>query len=284
MTESAEPLTAWAGRPVDTLRIEWGVPTLLAYDSVASTNDIARSLAASGAAPFTTVLADRQTAGRGRRGRGWFAPAGSALLCSILLRPQRASDLASSATPIRVGLAVARAIERATGVRVLVKWPNDVLAQDRRKLAGVLCEAAQGPHGHHVVAGVGINVSQRPDQWPGELRGLAVSLDELSGKGVDRVALAGTLIAELKSGVADLDRPLNAAECEAWHDRDALLGRTIRVDDGEIGTAEGITPEGALRFRDQAGPRVLWAGTVRTLEHDATTVAANPTDREEGRR
>jgi BirA family transcriptional regulator, biotin operon repressor / biotin---[acetyl-CoA-carboxylase] ligase len=284
MTESAEPLTAWAGRPVDTLRIEWGVPTLLAFDSVASTNDIARSLASSGAAPFTTILADRQTAGRGRRGRSWIAPAGTALLCSILLRPRRAWDLASSATPIRVGLAVARAIERATGAPVLVKWPNDVLAPDRRKLAGVLCEAAQGPHGHHVVAGVGINVSQRADEWPDELRGLALSLAELAGTGIDRAALAGALIAELKSGVADLDRPLSVAECNAWHDRDALLGRTIRVDDGEIGTAEGITPEGALRFRDQAGPRILWAGTVRTLDHDTTTAAAIATDREEGRR
>lgn len=292
MTRSVEPpLTAWAGRPIDALRREWGVPRLLALAATTSTNDVARRLAEEGAPPFTTVLADEQTAGRGRRGRVWAAPHGTALLASILLRPaaprtgkshgDRGDTL--STTPLRVGLALARAIEIATGVVVRLKWPNDVLAPDGRKIAGILCEGAQGPAGSYVVAGIGVNVSQREADWAADLRSRAASLAQLAASPPDRAALAGALIAALRRAETRFGQPLNEEECAEWAGRDALRGRAVRVDDRLEGTADGITPEGALLLRGPAGPLVLWTGTVRTLETATAAASHDPSHPEDPR-
>ena len=128
-----------------------------------STNERARQLAARGAPHGTLVTASEQTAGRGRQGRTWSAPAGRALLCSLLLRdPPRL-------LPMAAGVAVAE----VAGARAMIKWPNDILI-DGRKVAGILVEGR--PQEHWAVIGVGLNVALRPEDFPPELREQAATL------------------------------------------------------------------------------------------------------------
>ncbi len=136
-----------------------------------STNERAKELAMAGAPGGVVVTADEQTAGRGRRGNAWFAPPGSCLLYSALVRPFAADT--SSLLPLAVPLAVCEAVERVAPVRCRVKWPNDVWI-DERKVSGVLVEAR--PDEGWAVIGVGLNVAIAEDELPSELRGSAVSL------------------------------------------------------------------------------------------------------------
>jgi len=256
-------LATWAGRSIDSLCAEWRVPRILAFATIPSTNDIARELAESGAPELTTVLADAQTAGRGRFGRTWTAPPESSLLISFVLRPPAAPGAAPSATPLRVGMAVARAIERVSEVFARLKWPNDILASDDRKLAGVLCEAATSGRNAFIVAGIGINVNQSLEDWPEHLQGTAASLRQIVGRTVDRAEIAHALVEELRAELARIDRPLETGERSSWDSRDALRERAVHVDGEAAGIADGVTPYGALRLRTSRGGRILWSGTVR---------------------
>lgn len=263
MTIDAAPLTNWAGRSVESLRTEWQLPALFAYARVGSTNDVARTLAENGAPPLTVVVADEQSAGRGRFGRTWTAPARSSLLLSIILRPQGGPAAAPSVVPLRLGIATADAISTESGVPARVKWPNDVLAPDDRKLAGILCEAATSASGGFVIAGVGINANQSALDWPADLRATATSLREITGHEVDRTALAGALLSAVARNLARIDRTLDVNERAEWRARDALYGRAVHLDGEAAGTADGVTPHGALRIRTSRGTRILWSGTVR---------------------
>jgi BirA family biotin operon repressor/biotin-[acetyl-CoA-carboxylase] ligase len=256
-------LATWAGRSIETLRAEWDVPRILAFAETASTNDLARELAESGAPELTTVLADAQTAGRGRFGRTWTAPPESSLLISFVLRPRAGPGAAPSAIPLRVGMAVARAIERVTHVFPRLKWPNDILAGDDRKLAGVLCEAATSGRNAFIVAGIGINVNQSLEEWPEHLRPTAASLLQVVGRTVDRAQIAGALVDEIRGELARIDQPLDVFERASWDSRDALRDRAVHVDGEAAGFGAGVTPHGALRLRTSRGARVLWSGTVR---------------------
>ncbi len=166
---------------------------LLAFTAVSSTQAVARRLAAAGAPEGTVVLADHQSAGRGRRGRPWLASPGTALLFSCVLRPALPPSRWPELT-LAAARAVAEGVEATTGVRARVKWPNDVLVGNR-KLAGVLAEAVVGP-ASFVVLGIGMNVAQRAEEWPPELAGRAVSLAEL-GPAVSREGLLAGVLARL---------------------------------------------------------------------------------------
>ena len=198
-----------------------------------STNRRARELASAGAPHGTLVTAAAQTAGRGRQGRRWEAPAGSALLCSLVLRDFDAL------LSLRAGLAVAD----VAGDAARVKWPNDVQV-DGRKVAGVLVEGR--PHEGWAVVGIGVNVSAAPD------------LPEAAALGRDDVeAVLAELLAALEVRFAE---PKEAA-LAALRARDALLGEEVRWEGGE-GVAAGIDPDGGLRVTTDAGERVLSAGEV----------------------
>jgi BirA family transcriptional regulator, biotin operon repressor / biotin---[acetyl-CoA-carboxylase] ligase len=206
--------------------------------ATSSTNDRARTLAASGAPHGTLVTATEQTAGRGRQGRTWAAPPGRALLCSLLLRDY------DPLLPLRAGLAVAD----LAGDAALVKWPNDVLL-DGRKLAGILVEAR--PQDGWAVLGIGVNV--------------AVDLADLPPEVRERAATRGRAPGELERTLAELLRALEARLAEppaatlaALRARDALRGRPVRWADGE-GTGAGIDDAGALLVR-------LAGGELRTLD------------------
>jgi BirA family transcriptional regulator, biotin operon repressor / biotin---[acetyl-CoA-carboxylase] ligase len=203
-----------------------------------STNDRARALAAAGAPHGTLVTAGAQTAGRGRQGRTWAAPPGRALLCSLLLRAY------DPLLPLRAGLAVAD----LAGDEARVKWPNDMLVDDR-KLAGILVEAR--PRDGWAVLGIGVNVAVDPAELPPEVRERAATLGRAPG------ALEPTLGELLALLERRLDEPASAS-LAALRARDALRDRPVRWAGGE-GIGAGIDDAGALLVR-------LGDGSVRALD------------------
>lgn len=226
-----------------------------------STNADLAAAALRGEAEGLVEVGDFQSAGRGRLGRTWVAPPGTALMFSVLLRPSGVPQERWPWLPLLAGVAAVDAVREHTGVSAGLKWPNDLLVADR-KLAGVLAERA----GDAVVIGMGVNVSLTETQLPSDA---ATSL-LLAGAPVDRLSLLWAVLGALgdwyeRWRAAGGD----AAACalaEAYEERCATLGRPVRVElpDGAVeGTAAGITGAGALRVRDAAGAvRTLAAGDV----------------------
>jgi BirA family biotin operon repressor/biotin-[acetyl-CoA-carboxylase] ligase len=225
-----------------------------------STNERARELAMAGAPGGTMVTAAEQSAGRGRHGRRWSAPAGKALLCSVIMRPLEARH---ALLPLGVPLAIAGAIESIAPVECAVKWPNDVWI-DERKVAGVLIEGR--PQDGWAVIGIGINVSIDPSEFPADLRWPATSVDH----GADVERLLAALCDRLGEWVeAEPERLL--AEFAA---RDVLRGRRIGWvgggDGGDgSGVADGLDDRGNLLVRKSDGERIsLGSGEVQVLGID----------------
>jgi BirA family transcriptional regulator, biotin operon repressor / biotin---[acetyl-CoA-carboxylase] ligase len=292
VTHDASPAALWQGRSVARWLEQWRIPELRVYDRVGSTNDVARERAAGGAHAGTVVLAELQTAGRGRFGRRWEAAPGAALLLSCLLRPRNAGDAVPGTTPLRVGIAVAAAIESVTGTRVSLKWPNDIVLSGAGKVGGILCEAVTTGDKWCVVVGIGINVRQ--DAWPRELDGSATSLDVASGVATDRARLAGALIDRLRPLFTAPLAPLDDAELDAFRSRDALAGKLVIADEEgaskggsmggtaagrrHCGTGDGIAPDGALLLRTDRGTVRITTGTVRIVHEpgERSTMTAYP--------
>jgi len=205
------------------------------------------------------LVAEHQSAGRGRLGREWVSPARSSLTVSFLLLPGDVPAERWPWLPLLTGLAAAVAVRRVTGVEVDLKWPNDVLA-DGRKLGGILLERVEGPGSAAAVVGIGINCAQSQDELPVPE---ATSLALVSGGPVDRSALLAALLEELgerydewRSG-ADL-RP-------AYLDLCATRGQEVRVavPGGEVsGQAVDVDAGGRLVVRTEAGEEHLGAGDV----------------------
>jgi BirA family biotin operon repressor/biotin-[acetyl-CoA-carboxylase] ligase len=246
------------------------------YARTDSTNTRARELAAAGAPHGTVVTAAEQSAGRGRQGRGWTAPAGKALLYSAVLRP---IDRRHATLPLAVPLAVCEAAERLRpGVECKVKWPNDVHL-DGRKLAGVLVEAR--PQDGWAVIGVGLNLTIERDEFPPELRDAATSLfadpDAADATPTSPThsspAVPFRCDARIGNSAAEaLSERLAAwvgAEPEsvlaAWRWRDALRGREVAWEGGS-GVADGVDDRGYLLVVTASGDRVaVGAGEVHLI-------------------
>ena len=223
------------------------------HEETDSTNERARELAIEGAASGTVVTASAQTAGRGRQGRRWVAPAGSALLYSAILRPL---DLGHLLLPLAVPIAVCEACESVAPVECRIKWPNDIWLRER-KLGGVLIEARPP---EWAVIGVGVNVAVGDDEFPAELRRPATSL----GHGTSPDQLREALSARLGRWVEAPGPEVQAA----FEVRDALRGREISWEGGpgalgRRGTAAGIDGRGNLVVEGGGGERVaLGSGEV----------------------
>lgn len=213
-----------------------------------STNERARALAEMGAPHGTVVTAGEQTAGRGRQGRSWTAAPGEALLTSAIVRDLEPRH---ALLPMIAALAVCEAVEEVAGVSCEIKWPNDVWL-DRRKLSGILVEAR--PAAGWAVVGIGLNTGV--ERFPPELEEIATSLR------LDRPEQAlDPLLAALDGWLA-ADSP---AILDAWRDRDALLGSSVRWQTGE-GVARGVDAAGSLLVDTASGDRVaLGAGEVHLL-------------------
>jgi BirA family transcriptional regulator, biotin operon repressor / biotin---[acetyl-CoA-carboxylase] ligase len=241
---------------------------LLYFETAGSTNDVAASLIGSGAGEGTVVIADAQTAGRGRRGRSWHSPPGAGLYVSVVLTPSRSSapDRATSLLTLTAGVALADAVERVTGIAPAIKWPNDLLV-GRRKLAGILAEGVPGRTGlHAVVLGYGINVLAA--SFPPDLAPRVTSLESELGRVVDRAALLAESLATLSERYAELMTGGFDAILDAWRSR-SFGSRGARVEwdvPGGVrtGITDGIDGMGALLVRSAEGlvERIV-AGEVR---------------------
>jgi len=222
------------------------------HETLPSSQDRARELAATGAGP-SVVVANVQSAGQGTRGRSWHSPAGSSLLASWLFRPAPAEP---GLFALLAGVAVAH-----LGMRdASLKWPNDVEA-GQKKVAGALAHATTDAEGGSLVLGIGVNVHQRLDDFPVELRASATSL-ALVGHTVDRLALFVDLTRELDRVAIPAERSAALAE---WRARSTVLGREVEVTrEGRPvvrGVARDIADDGALLVGSE---RVI-VGDVRAL-------------------
>ncbi len=253
-------LTGWEGEALGAWTRSWDIPVLEAYEVVSSTNDRAGELGRAGAPPFSVVLAERQSAGRGRSGGTWESPAGMSVLATVLLPPS--SEEARLLVPLRVGSAVCRAIEECVPTLVArLKWPNDVLIGER-KVCGILCEG--GGAADPVAAGIGINVRQHEADFSEGIWRRSISLEDAAGHQVSRSALLGTVIREMKKSLAEPHPTLMVAESREITARDALVGRKIQVVPGPVGVARGIDSRGRLRVETpMGGTRLVIAGAVR---------------------
>ena len=211
-------------------------------EETASTNDDLRARAEGGAPHGTALAARHQTAGRGRLGRVWESPPGANLLVSVLVR----RDLPAAKVPLLcLGAAVATA--DLAGRIYRIKWPNDVLAPDGRKVAGILAEADWSPGGglQWAILGIGVNLAAAP------LLATATTLLETDGVARDLEASAEALVAGVLREAEAVERD-PAAMLGRWRRRSATLGKTVRIGDVE-GVAVDVDPDGALRVRAADG-------------------------------
>ena len=241
--------------------------TLVCLEEVDSTNLRARQLAAEGAADGTVVVADRQTAGRGRLGRSFQSPGGRGIYLTALLRPALPPERLSPVTAM-AGVAVCRAVERICGASPGLKWPNDPVLEGK-KLCGILTELSlEGETGRvqDLVLGIGINVSQRPEDFTPEVREIATSLAQALGRPVSRPALAAEVIRELDRLYAALTAGEIAPYLAEYRRRCVNLGRTVRLlgpDGGETAEALDIDGDFGLVVRTaDGGIRTVRSGEV----------------------
>lgn len=224
------------------------------FETLESTQDLAHQLAADGAEAGSAVVAEMQHAGRGTRGRAWSSARGG-LWLTVILRPTAAD--AVEGLSLRVGLEVAHTLERVAAPTALIgiKWPNDLVASDR-KLGGILCEARWlGDAPGWIAVGIGINVT---NPIPAELAGVAIALAELDSR-----VRAGDLIDPVIRAVVNAGErtgPLTETELAEFASRDWLKGRELVAP--VAGRAAGITPDARLIVDQGAGTRTSVLGTV----------------------
>lgn len=245
--------------PASVLARRWGVPQCGVFRTLSSSLDAIHDLGAQGAPAGTVVIAEEQTAGRGRDGRTWRSPPGGVWLGMLLRPPLPAPGVLS----LRIGLVLSDVVEAVLGVRPTslsgpragLKWPNDVLVNDR-KVAGILCESRwQGDDLQWLAAGIGINVA---NEIPAELAGRAIALRELR-PAVRRIDVLDGLVPSLLR-LTTHDARLTEFECAAYARRDWLRGRQIRAP--LAGRAAGIRPDGALLVDTGAGTTMVRDGHV----------------------
>lgn len=260
----------WEGQTVDDLQDRWDRPQVHLYSRIDSTNSRARELAEEGAQAGTLVLADEQTSGRGQVGRRWYSPRGTGLYLSFIFRPKQ--EVSPRLMPLLAGLGVLRAIERLVkGVNLGLKWPNDLILDDR-KLGGVLSEASwSGRETHHVVVGVGINVNNEAEGFPDSLRQVATSIRAAVGRKVSRLELADFVIREVEEFCADPPEALDREQLKLFDEYDWLRDRRCTVEregaPSVHGTVVGVAPDGALLYRpDRGALERMTSGRVLTEE------------------
>jgi BirA family biotin operon repressor/biotin-[acetyl-CoA-carboxylase] ligase len=239
-------------------------PTVLRFESLPSTNTELARLASQGAAEGVSVVADEQTAGRGRLQRAWSSPKGAGLYFSILLRPTIPQNYWPLLT-FMAAVAVGDALRQAAGVKTDIKWPNDLLSGER-KICGILAEAIDTPSGRAVILGIGINLTQ--NAFPPELENVATSVSEASGRPADREQVLAALLEALSRWYASLEHP--AEIVDAWSNRSSYaIGKLVQVSNGDDvwqGTTCGVEPDGALRLRTTSGEiKLVRAGDVYSI-------------------
>lgn len=245
------------------LHTEWAGQELFCFDEIDSTNTKAKELAEQGYPSGTLVVADRQIAGRGRRGRSWDSPAGIGIFMTLLLKPDINPNNASMLTLV-TALATAQAISDVTGAEAKIKWPNDIVINGK-KVCGILTEmSAQFDYINHIVIGIGINVHN--ESFPEEIRETASSLLLESGKRIHRANLIARFLERFEAGYAIF---LQTEDLEGlMKDYNALLvniQKQVRILDPKEpfeGKAIGITKRGELIVDTWESRKLVSSGEV----------------------
>lgn len=238
------------------------------HDRIGSTNDRAAELARGGAPEGTVVLADAQTAGRGRLGRAWASTPGAGIWMSVIFRPDVPASRASSLTML-AAVAVAKALEATAQIEAGIKWPNDILNHGR-KLCGILSEASLvDGRPAYVVVGIGVNVDQGPADFPPGLAEAATSVRIASGltggRWPQREALAGAILQQIEREYDRWQTKGPEPMLVSWRKRSVTLGHEVTVT-GALGSitgyAENVDEEGALWLSTDHGHQRVLAGDV----------------------
>ncbi len=240
--------TKWAGRQI------------ICYETVDSTNRVLKTMAAEGAEHGTLVLANEQTGGRGRRGRGWLTPKDTSIAMSLLLRPE-IPPASVALLSLAASVAVAKGIRQATGLTAEIKWPNDIVCNGK-KVCGILLEMdANEQSVNYVVAGAGINVHLT--EIPEEIRQTATSLDLECGHSVSRIEVVQAVMRAVEETEQLLQK---GTFMSVYEQLSATLGHPVSVQAvGETftGIAERIKEDGVLVVRTESGEtREVMAGDV----------------------
>jgi BirA family biotin operon repressor/biotin-[acetyl-CoA-carboxylase] ligase len=227
------------------------------FDEIDSTQTAIQQLAEQGAEEGTLVIAERQTAGRGRMGRKWHSPKGKGIWMSLLLRPRVSLQFTPQLT-LLCAVALCRAIRQTTNVNAGIKWPNDLLINGK-KISGILLESnAEDERLRYVAAGIGISANLEADDYPDELRGIATSLLIESGKMTDRVHLIAVFLQQFEE-LYELYHEQGFSPIRLlWESLAVSLNRTVRVQTGNgwvEGVAESLDDFGALTLLLPTGER-----------------------------
>jgi len=242
-------------------------PRTILYESLPSTNTEAARLAIEGAAEGLTIVAEEQTAGRGRLQRNWSSPKGAGLYFSMLLRPVIATNLWPLIT-FAAALAIGDALSEVADLQCDIKWPNDLLAGER-KICGILSETVETPIGRAVVVGIGVNL--RRDAYPGMLEQVATSVEQETGRVVDQEKLVVALQRALVRWYSVLQQHSGTERiAQTWMNRSSYaVGKAVEVVNGAErfrGVTRGIEADGALRVStDGEEVRLVRAGDVIQL-------------------
>jgi BirA family transcriptional regulator, biotin operon repressor / biotin---[acetyl-CoA-carboxylase] ligase len=242
-------------------------PQILRFESLSSTNLEAARRAAEGAAEGLCVVAGEQTAGRGRLQRQWVSPQGAGLYFSIILRP-RFDQSAWPLLTLMAAVAVHDALLDSCALKTDIKWPNDILFDDK-KLCGILAETVETPPGRAVVVGIGINLTR--NSFPTEFNGSATSVEVAAGQKPALEAVLAALVGSLGSYYQTLRQPGGPeAITREWCKRSSYSeGKRIRVSYGNetfLGTTRGVECDGALRVETSPGQiKTLRAGDVTAV-------------------
>ena len=243
------------------------VPQILRFDSLPSTNLEAARRAIEGAPEGLCIVASEQTAGRGRLQRRWVSPKGAGLYFSIILRPRFEQSAWPLLTLMAAG-AVHDALLDSCALQTDIKWPNDILANDK-KLCGILAETVETSVGRAVVVGIGINLNE--NSLPPEFDGIATSVEVAAGEKPELEVVLAALVSSLGSYYQTLQQPGGPEEivCE-WGARSSYCeGKRIRVVESNgslVGTTRGLERDGALRVETDDGEiRIVRAGDVAVV-------------------
>ncbi len=238
--------------------------TMVHFDEIPSSNNEAKRLALEGTPDGTVVVAEAQGAGKGRLSRGWYSPSRKGIWFSVVFRPSFLPQDAPKCT-LMAAVAVVRAM-KAMGFSVGIKWPNDVLDKNGKKLVGILTEmSAEMERVNYVVIGTGINVNLWPEDFPEDVRDIATSLSMLRGGSVNRVELFERVLEAMDELYLTVERDGFGAVLDEWRKYSVTLGQEVNVigvKETFAGTAVDIDEDGALLIDTGEGRRRVLAGDV----------------------
>jgi len=238
---------------------------IICFPKVDSTNQIALELGRKGYPEGTMVIAEEQTAGRGRWRRRWHSPPEKSLLFSMILRPQIPPELMPQLALV-AGVSTARAIHLQTGIKPGIKWPNDLIYEGK-KLCGILVERA-GSTDLCLVLGIGVNVNQERDDFPPELQDTATSLRRIAGEIIPRVPLLQQIVESLEEDYQEYCRAGFPPIRKRWLQYEVILGKKVRIAMGNSeywGKAIGLSENGELVVLSPQGEETKFAAGEVTL-------------------